>query len=364
MRRLNRHIVTEIIEVFFAVVIALILIMVSFQFAKLLSQAAAGKIIGSAVYKLVALQAVNLFVLLTPFAFFIAMLIALSRLASDNELIAMRALGYSPLKLQQTLILLALPLAGFIALMSLSILPRILSLNYELLRKAQKESELSIIQPGQFRTIGGRTTVFVADVKDKAFSTFFIWQDQEANQSVTVAQQGEQLESDGQRLIALTGGSRYNEKKKQKTTQLFTFERLIATLPTIQPTGYRERLKAVDTKVLLSTPTVSHRIEFQRRLAPAISIVLLAICAPLLVQFNPRENRYGKFVIAILIYAIYANSQAIFQALIEKGNLPIIPGVYTAHLIFLAVIVTWAWGQWWQSGATKKPRGCDAQTAG
>lgn len=364
MRRLNRHIVTEIIEVFFAVVIALILIMVSFQFAKLLSQAAAGKIVGSAVYKLVALQVVNLFVLLTPFAFFIAMLIALSRLAGDNELIAMRALGYSPIKLQQTLILLALPLAIFIAVMSLAVLPKILSLNYELLRKAQKESELSIIQPGQFRTIGGKTTVFVADVKDKTFSRFFVWQDNAGNQSVTVAQHGEQLESDGQRLIALTGGSRYNEKKRQQTSQLFSFERLLAVLPTVQPTGYREKLKAVDTKVLLSAPTLSHRIEFQRRLAPAISIILLAVCAPLLVQFNPRENRYGKFVIAILIYAIYANSQAIFQALIEKGNLPILPGVYTAHLVFLAVIVFWAWGQWWQNNTFKRSRGHDAQTAG
>lgn len=358
MQRLNRHIVTEIIEVFFAVVVALILIMVSFQFAKLLSQAAAGKIVGTAIYQLVALQAVNLFVLLTPFAFFIAMLITLTKMATDNELIAMRSVGYSQWKMYRALMLLAVPLSGFIAFMTLFVLPKVLTLNYELLSKAQKESELSVIQPGNFRTIGGNTTIFVADVDNKDFSKFFLWQRVNGNRSVTVAKQGKQVEREDQRLIELTAGSRYSETAEEMT-RVFSFERLTAVLPTIQPTSRRDKLKAVETQKLLDSPTITNRIEFQRRLAPAISIILLAICAPLLVQFNPRENRYGKFVIAIFIYALYANSQYIFQALIEKGYLPIIPGVYTAHLIFLGIIFFWLWGRFWTE-RPKKFRGANA----
>lgn len=342
MLRLKRHIVTEVIEVFFAVIVALILIMVSFQFAKLLSQAASGKIVGSAVYQLVALQAVNLFVLLTPFAFFIAMLIALSRLASDNELIAMRAAGYSEWRTYQALLTIALPLAGFIVFMTLQVLPHILSLNYTLLNKAQKESELSIIQPGQFRTIGGKMTLFVADVDDKHFSKFFVWQNNEGTESVTVAKQGNQYERDEERYIDLQQGSRYTVEPNG-SSHLLSFSTLTALLPAVSPKSRKEKMKAVPTATLLTVPSQGNRIELQRRISPALSILLLTICAPLLVQFNPRENRYGKFVTAILIYALYANSQYIFQALIEDKQLPIVPGIYTSHLVFGGLLILWVW---------------------
>lgn len=341
MLRLKRHIVTEIAEVFFAVIVALILIMVSFQFAKLLSEVVAGKIIGTAIYQLVALQAVNLFVLLTPFAFFFAMLIALSRLASDNELIAMQAVGFSYWRIYQALLLIALPLASLIAFMTLQVLPKILDLNETLLNKARKESELSIIQPGQFRTIGGKTTIFVADVDDKQFSKFFIWQYNRGSESITVAKSGHQYEKGTERYIDLQQGSRYT-MAENGTSHLLSFSSMTALLPTIPTKNRKEKLKASTTIDLLANPNISSRIEIQKRLSPAISILLLTICAPLLVQFNPRENRYGKFVIAILIYAIYANSQFIFQALIEDGKFPILPGVYSSHIVFGGLLFLWA----------------------
>lgn len=339
MLRLKKHIVTEILEIFLAVIIALILIMVSFQFAKLLSQAAAGKIVGAAIYKLVALQTVRLFVLLTPFAFFIAVLIGLSKLASDNELIAMKSVGYSDTKTYQALFMVALPLAAVILFLTLSILPNVLSLSYQLTQQAKKESELSVIQPGSFRSIGSNVTIFVADVDDKAFSKFFIWQRSQQDESITVAKNGKQLEKDGDRYVELSEGSRFSWSANG--AQLMSFKRFLGLLPDVKPSNRAERLKSTPTNTLLTQPTLANRIEFQRRITPAISILLLALCAPLLVQFNPRENRYGKFVIAILIYAIYLNSQYIFKALIEDKKLSIIPGIYTAHIIFLGIIVLW-----------------------
>ncbi|MGY0398366.1 MAG: LPS export ABC transporter permease LptF [Ostreibacterium sp.] len=339
MLRLKSHIVTEITEIFFAVVIALILIMVSFQFAKLLSQAASGKIVGSAVYKLVALQTVYLFVLLTPFAFFIAILIGLSKLASENELIAMKSVGFSDSQLYQSLFFIALPLASVILLLTMIVLPKVLSLNHRLTEQAKKESELSVIQPGNFRTIGRNVTIFVADVADTQFSNFFVWQRNRDSQSITVAKTGQQLEKAGKRYLELSHGSRYSWDNK--TSQIMAFERFIGLLPAVKKTTRTEKLNSTSTTMLLENPTLAHRIELQRRMMPAISILLLVLCAPLLVRFNPRENRYGKFVIAILIYAFYVNSQYIFKALIENNKLPIIPGIYTAHLVFLGLIIVW-----------------------
>ncbi len=341
MLRLKRHIVTEVIENFLAVIIALILIMVSFHFAKLLSQAAEGKIIGSAVYQLVALQTVKFFVLLAPFAFFIAMLMALSRLATDNELIAMHSVGFSLGQIYQALFSVAIPLTMLISFMSLQVLPNVLSLNYKLLEKARGESELSIMQPGQFRTIGGNTTIFVADIDNRSFSNFFVWQNNDGDESITVAKKGQQYQEEDDRYIDLHNGSRYT-MSKDNTSQLIDFELLTLLLPKVEPTNRSEKLKARSTATLLKSNDLSSKIELQRRISPMLSILLLVICAPLLVQFNPRENRYGKFVIAILIYAIYANSQYVIKSFIQSGSMPLYPGMFVAHLIFIVILILWA----------------------
>ncbi len=334
MLRLKRHIVTEITEIFLAVIISLILIMISFQFAKLLSEAAAGKIVGNAIFQLVGLQTVNLFVLLTPFAFFVSILIGLTKLATDNELIAMKSVGYGDTKTYQALFVVAIPLAAVILFLTLIVLPKVLSLSYQLKDRARKESELSVIQPGNFRNIGGNTTIFVADIDDKQFSKFFVWQRHKGEESITVAKAGKQVEKDGERYVELDSGSRYSWSKDN--SYLMLFENFLGLLPKIQTTTRAEKLKSVPTATLLANPTLANRVEFQRRLTPAISILLLALCAPLLVQFNPRENRYGKFVIAILIYALYSNTQIIFQTLTLKQHLPVFLGVYTSHLLFFS----------------------------
>ncbi len=310
MLRLKRHIVTEITEIFLAVVIAL-----------------------------VGLQTINLFVLLTPFAFFIAILIGLTKLATDNELIAMKSVGYSDAKTYQALFSIAIPLAMLILFLTLNIQPKVLSLSYQLKEKAKKESELSIIQPGNFRSIGSNMTIFVADVNNQAFSKFFVWQRGDTDESITVAKAGKQIEKDGNRYVELESGSRYSWAKE--SAYLMLFENFLGLLPKAEEVTRSQKLKALPTSVLLSKPILPYRIEFQRRLTPAISILLLVLCAPLLVQFNPRENRYGKFVIAILVYALYLNSQYIFKALIGSGKLPIVPGIYTAHIIFFVCLVIW-----------------------
>lgn len=340
MLRLKRHIVTEILEVFFAVIVALMLIMISFQFAKLLGQAAAGKISGVAIYQLVALQAINLFVLLAPFAFFIAVLIGLSRLASSNELIAMKSVGYSEINTYQALFFLAIPLAVIMLFISLYILPKVIRLNYELTQKARKESEISIIQPGSFRTIGGNTTVFVAEIESAGFSGFFIRQNTEKGETLITARTGSIDEKDNERYIKLNNGNRYHQSKDKKS-QLMFFERFEALLPNSRSMGSRTSLKATPTHELFKNNNLSAKVELQRRTTTALSILLLAFLAPLLIQVNPREKQYGKFVGAILAYAIYANSQHIVQSLVESQRFPLIPGMYITHIIFLFGIFTW-----------------------
>lgn len=338
MHRLKRHIVTEIGEVFLAVVITLILIMLSFQFVMLLNQAANGKIVGAAIFKLLSLHAVNLFVELTPFAFFIACLITLTRLASDRELIAMQSLGMGIKGLYQAIFYITLPLALFMLYLTLFMLPTTLSLYQELTQQAKKESELSVLQPGSFRNIGKNTTIFVSAIdENNAFSRFFIWQRNQNSESITVALAGKQIEEKGKRYIELTQGSRFQQDAGN--ANIISFNRFLGLLPSIAVEQDKDKVKAKSTQQLFNDPSNESRIEFQRRISPAISIILLALFSPILVQFNPRENRYGRFIIAILTYLLYVQSQYIIQALVENDKFPTFPGVYFSHFIFFILVM-------------------------
>ncbi len=344
MLRLKRHIVTEISGIFLAVVIALILIMISFQFAKLLSEAASGKIVGSAIFKLISLQLVGLFILLSPFAFFIAILITLNKLANTNELIAMRSIGYSDVNIYQSLFTAAIPLSAIVLFLSLIVEPKTIELSYRLEEKAEKESELSIMQPGSFRNIGSNMTIFVAEASNKQFSKFFIWQRKDDTESVTVATSGNQIESDGKRYIELKNGSRYGWS--EKSSYLMLFANFIGLLPDIENISYANKIKSLPTKTLLAKPELPYKVELQKRITPVISILLLTLCTPLLIQFNPRENKYGKFIIAIFIYAIYINTQYIAKVFTSNGKIPLFPGMYAVHIIFLVILLCWIIGKY------------------
>ena len=125
----------------------------------------------------------------------------------------------------------------------------------------------------------------------------------------------------------------------------------------IKSTTRAEKLKSTPTSKLIETPTLANRVEFQRWLTSAISILILALCAPMLVRFNPRENHYNKFVIAIFIYILYLNSQSILKVLIEESKLPIFPGIYTVHIVFLGILLVWSSIRYYARSPEKRSSG-------
>lgn len=152
-----------------------------------------------------------------------------------------------------------------------------------------------------------------------------------------MALSGQQIEEDGKRHIELTQGSRFQQNAGDAS--IISFERFLGLLPSIEVNKDSDKIKAKSTQQLLSEPNSESQIEFQRRVSPALSIVLLALFSPILVQFNPRENRYGRFIIAILTYLLYVQSQYILQALVENDKFPLLPGIYFSHLLFFALVL-------------------------
>ncbi len=76
--------------------------------------------------------------------------------------------------------------------------------------------------------------------------------------------------------------------------------------------------------------------ELQRRISMPVMVLVLAFIAVPLSALRPREGRYARVALAILLYFVYANLLSAAQVWIEKGRLPPEAGTWWVHALFLA----------------------------
>ena len=62
-----------------------------------------------------------------------------------------------------------------------------------------------------------------------------------------------------------------------------------------------------------------------------IMVLVLALVAVPLAALRPREGRYARVAIAILIYFVYSNLVSAAQIWVEKGRIPPIVGSWWVH---------------------------------
>ena len=97
--------------------------------------------------------------------------------------------------------------------------------------------------------------------------------------------------------------------------------------------------KMLSTATLLRSGNRAHFMELQRRISAAISIVVLGMLAVPLARTTPREGRYGKLFMAIVVYFLYTNALSIAENLVERGIVPGLIGVWPVHAAMALVTV-------------------------
>jgi lipopolysaccharide export system permease protein len=85
-----------------------------------------------------------------------------------------------------------------------------------------------------------------------------------------------------------------------------------------------------------------------------LATLLLAVLAVLLSRTSPRQGRFAKLFIAILIFVTYYNSLGVAMSWVQRGLVPAVVGLWWVHVALLLLVVVLAvrhWGgRWvWQS---------------
>ena len=298
----------------------------------------------------------NTFMVTIPMAVLVGVLLGLSRLAADSEIIAMRASGFGIWYFVRVAAIVAVlgTAVGLVNSMYLSPAANhaILDLQHEL-ETTQASFE---IQPRVFYEDFKNTVVYVQDVRSGAGASnwrqlFIADVTDPTTPGITTAESATVAEdSDQGLLIRLRNGSEHamqaSAPDQYNISHFTTTDRPLAFSPQSDVhLGRRDTpIFAMTNGQLLTAARTAdkaagrhYRIEFQRRLAyPIACLVLMLVGVPL----GAASRRGGKsmaFVYALLLVLAYYLLSDLGLAWARQGKLSPALGVWLANIVFAAV---------------------------
>lgn len=335
-RILDRYIFREIAVTWLGVTMILLMILLTRQFARVLGDVAKGKLPKDAAFDVIGLSAAQYLTILVPIGLFLAVMLALGRFYRDSEMPAMIACRIGPFGIYRPLLWLLVPLALFVAWLSIEGTPRALNTIERISAEARREADLNTIEPGRFTVFGpDRAVVYGERITRDGYmeGVFMERRIEEDGIEVVVAKRGEQVDSEdpNTRLLVLYDGRRY--EGIPGTTQFrvieFAEHGIPYQLPSLSELELRPR--AMRFADLQNSKNPEHVAERQWRLSVPISTVLLGLLAVPLARSRPREGRYGRISIGLLVFVIYFNLLSAAKAWVEEGVVSPTVGVWWVH---------------------------------
>ena len=337
---ITRYLFREIVSILFALSILLILIYMSHRFMFYLVQAATGLIPAEFILKLLGMKLLSDVMIILPLSFFLAILLALGRLYKDNEITAMAACGM-PVP-SKTILLLGVLFSLLIASLSLFLAPWAEGQIDKLKQEAYSVAELQTISEGQFKEYqNGKGIFYVQSINPETnwMQNVFIQVNLPHKQVIMVAHQAYQEIKDGDLLLILKQGYRYENSYGLLDYIITEFDQHTIQVPTLQAQNNKgENRKALSTLELWQRDALVYQAELQWRIALPISVILLAILAVPISRTTPRQGQYAKIFSGILIYLIYQNLLNVGEKWVEKGDVPLWLGIWWVHGLVLLVI--------------------------
>ncbi|MBL1432001.1 MAG: LPS export ABC transporter permease LptF [Gammaproteobacteria bacterium] len=354
---LDRYLRKEVLANLLGVLTVLLLIFLGNRFVRFLGDALDGKLPHDTILTVLMLKLVSALVVIVPLALYLAVLLGFGRFYRDNEMTAMLASGVSPLRMAKGLLWLVLPIALVIGFLSLQLSPWAEEQVERIHDEVQSRTELRGLSAGRFiEDKTGNGVLYIDHIDDDSAimrNVFAQWR-KDGRLATVTAKRGyvKEDEAYGARYLVLEEGYRYEGEPGAVGFRIIHFQRHTIYLEARPIKVSHRRDKALSTMDLLRLDSLSASAEFQRRLSMPIATILLALLALPLSKVSPRQGRYSRLLLAILVYAVYSNMLTVAQSWVSRDVIPVGLGLWWVHGIVL-VIVTFLFAR--MSGVRLRP---------
>jgi lipopolysaccharide export system permease protein len=345
MSTLSQYTVKEILSHLTGVLAIILGIFLVQRFASLLADATAGSFPVAAISHLLGLRTLMALPSLFPVTLYIAIFLSLGRFHQDHEMVALAGCGVPPTRIHRAVLLFAAFAALFNGVLSFSVRPWAAGRFQAVRSAAMSESKLTDVRPQRFYSFedGDETVLFAEGRRDDepgVLQGVFARVRHAGKLSVFSAKKAlERRDTEhGFRFLHLFDGYRYDLDTKGNVRDITQYRELSIRTPLGGgPPPDREETRSAAALAASSDPKDAG--ELQWRIANAVSVLLLALLAIPLSHTNPRQGKYGRLFVAILLYVAYRSLLNAARHWIEDGWLPAFPGLWVVHALCFAVAV-------------------------
>jgi lipopolysaccharide export system permease protein len=341
LRILQRYIWREIASNFLGVTVVLFAILFIYQIGAVLARAAELQYPRGVVFELFALGAVQNVAVLLPFGLLLGIVLALGRLYHESELTAAQACGFGPQWLFGPVAALVAPVTLLALWLNLGLAPAAAAREDVLRAQALRAGLALPLEAGRFRSLAGGNAVVYARGSDPSgeLRDVFIKRGSGRTVEVTTARRARRgLSADGlTQLITLYDGERYEGVPGAAQFRIVRFreQQLPVTLPPVSRSG--ERVDELPTPALWRSAEPRQRAELQWRIGLAVMGLVLALGAVPLARLRPRQGRYARVWLAVLLFALYANGASAVRVWMERGTVNPALGLWYVHALFVVI---------------------------
>jgi lipopolysaccharide export system permease protein len=355
------YVIKEVIRTFTGVFLVLFLIILSTQLLRALSAVADGKIALDFLFSLIFFKNVESLTLILPLTLFLSILLALSRLYKDSEMVALSACGIGPGTLLKSIFIVLFSFIFIEIGLALVLGPWASSQMQHAEESFKAHADIELITPGQFNIADSGTRVLYAEdmPAPTQLDNVFLHVDNDGSSSVMASNEANVITDKRQRAryIVFQNGNRYDGTPGALDYRVIKFKDYGVLLQGKELSNIVLNKASKPSLELLGSDDLNYIAELQWRLSQILMMIILALIAVPLSKSAPRQGRYAKMTIAILMYVVYSNLLVVARNWVRKDVVDPLIGMWWVHTLFLVIFLVMFFHQMgWLRGFKRKTR--------
>lgn len=341
----------EVIATWLGVTAVLLVILLTNEVARVLTRAAENQYPRGMVLELIGLGAVQNLNVLVPIGLLLGLVLAFGRLYHDSEMTAALACGVGPARVYVPVISLAVLVTVLLAWLSLSVAPQAMAGVLSLRTVALRAGQFAPVAAGKFHMFASGSAVVYAEGAnaDGTLSNVFVERNHQGRVEVALAERARHsVTADGRSLtITLYDGERFEGEPGSAQFRIMRFAQHTIPVEMTLPVETVSDLDAAPTASLLNSQDRNKQAELDWRIALPVMCLVLAVIAIPLSRLNPRQGRYARVWLAVLLYIVYSALISLGRSWIERGTLPHYLGLWWTHAVIILLAAAVILGPGW-----------------
>ncbi|MCR3755569.1 MAG: lipopolysaccharide transport system protein LptF [Sodalis sp. Psp] len=336
-----RYLVRETFKSQLAILFILLLIFFCQKLVRILSAVVGGDIPTTLIVPLLGLGVPEMAQLILPLSLFLGLLMTLSRMYTESEIMVMHACGLGKSILIRAALVLSLITAVFAAVNAIWLSPWSSRRQNLIMSEAKANPSTIALVERQFKLAeNGNSVLFVGNVNGKEFQHVFLAQlkpDGNARPSVVIADRGHITKRpDGSHLIMFDKGTRYEGTAPLLDFCITDFTQYRAVIGH-RPLAVNNDAEQMTMHQLWRVQDPKARAELHWRLTLIVSVLIMAVLVVPLSVVNPHQGRALNMLPIMLLYLIFFLLQTSLRSNGAKGKLDPMLWMWLTNVVYLAL---------------------------